>query len=187
MLPDGADIVRFSPDGSSILTSTWDITTRLLDPNSGKEIRQFVGAGGAYSPDGKTVLTSLDNSANLWDVTTGQKRKTFTTPENTRVFYPVLSPDGKYLLAGDLAGIAHLWDVQTGQEIQNFTGHTGNVFWSAFSPDGKLILTGGSDGTARLWDIATGKELQRFTGHTAIVRWVGFFARWQIYIHSVRR
>jgi WD40 repeat protein/DNA-binding SARP family transcriptional activator len=171
---DGVDTVAFSPDGSYILTSTWDKTTRLWDAKSGKEIRQFEGGGAAYSPDGKTIVTSSDNSVSLWDATTGQKRKEFTISDGTLIYYPVLSPDGKYLLAGDSAGIAHLWDIQTDQEVQKFTGHTSTVFWVAFSPDGKLVLTGSWDGTARLWDMSTGKELQRFIGHTGIIYCVAF-------------
>jgi len=171
---DGVDTVVFSPDGSYILTSTWDKTTRLWDAKSGKEIRQFEGGGAAYSPDGKIVLTNSENSVSLWDATTGQKRKEFTISNGTLIYYPVLSPDGKYLLAGDSAGIAHLWDIQTDQEVKKFTGHTSTVFWVAFSPDGKLVLTGSWDRTARLWDISTGKELQRFIGHTNIIYCVAF-------------
>ena len=171
---DCVDIVAFSPDGSNILTSGCGSTTKLWDTTSGAELRQFDGAAAAYSTDGKIVLTTVENSVSLWDVTSGQKRKEFTTPDNAEIYYPVLSPDGKYLLAGDSAGIAHLWDLQTDQEVQQFVGHTGIVFWVAFSPDGKAILTGSYDTTARLWDISTGKELQRFIGHTNVILCVAF-------------
>ena len=171
---DCVDIVAFSPDGSNILTSGCDGTTKLWDTISGAELRRFDGAAAVYSLGGKAVLTSIDNSISLWDVISGQKIKEFTTPEDTEVYYPILSPDGKYLLAGDSAGIAHLWDLQTDQEVQKFTGHTSTVFWVAFSPDGKSVLTGSYDTTARLWDISTGKELQRFTGHTNVIFCVAF-------------
>jgi WD40 repeat protein len=163
---DAVDLATFSPDGFYILTSSYDGITRLWEIRSGKELRQFEGVGARYSPDGKTVLTSSENSVSLWEVTTGQKLKQFAVQENTDILYPVISPNGKYLLAGASDSIAHLWDIQSNQEVQKFIGHTSTVFWVAFSPDGKFVLTGSFDTTARLWDISTGKELQRFTGHT---------------------
>lgn len=172
-LMEPVDTVGFSPDASSILASSFDGTTLMWEIRSGKELHRFDGSGAVYSPDGQTVLTIRDNSVNLWSVTTGQKQQKYTIPEGNEVYYPVLSPDGNYLLAGDSAGIAHLWDIRTHQEVQKFTGHTSFVFWVAFSPDGKYVLTGSFDATARLWDIYTGKELQRFS-HTNNVYCVVF-------------
>jgi WD40 repeat protein/DNA-binding SARP family transcriptional activator len=171
---DCVDIVAFSPDGSQILTSGCDGITKLWDTISGAELRRFDGAAAVYSADGKAVLTTLGNSIRLWDVASGQEIKEFTTPEDTEVYYPALSPDGKYLLGGDSAGVAHLWDLQTDQEVQKFTGHTSTAFWVAFSPDGKSVLTGSYDTTVRLWDISTGNEVQRFSGHTNVVFCVAF-------------
>jgi WD40 repeat protein len=130
-----------------------DGTTRLWDIRSGKELRQFEGGGARYSPDGKTIVTSSDNSASLWDAASGQKSKEFTLPQGIVINYPVISPDGKYLLAGDSEGVARLWDIQTGQEIRRFIGHTASVENVVFSPDGKYVLTGSDDGTAMLWDV----------------------------------
>src|SRR5262245_12271142 len=54
--------VAFSRDGRTILTGSRDMTARLWEASTGREIRQLKIQGGivtsvAFSPDGRTVLT----------------------------------------------------------------------------------------------------------------------------------
>ncbi len=116
--------------------------------------------GLAFSSDGRFALSgSLDNTARLWDVETGQVIHTLTghTAGIRNVAY---SPDGKYLLTGSADKTARLWDAQTGQELYTLTGHAAEVNGAAFSPDSQYALTGGWEGTVRIWEVATGKEVR---------------------------
>jgi len=116
--------------------------------------------GLAFSPDGRFALSgSLDNTARLWDIETGQEIHILTghTAGIRNVAY---SPDGKYLLTGSADKTARLWDAQTGQELYTLSGHTAEVNGVAFSPDGRYALTAGWEGTVRIWDVATGKEVR---------------------------
>jgi len=119
--------------------------------------------GLAFSPDGRFALSgSLDNTARLWDVETGQVIHTLTghTAGIRNVAY---SPDGNYLLTGSGDNTARLWDAETGQELYTLTGHTAEVNGVAFSPDGRYAITAGWEGTVRFWDVETGREVRSFT------------------------
>ena len=71
--------VAFAPDGRTILTGSEDMTARLWDAASGREIRRLTGHGDevtsvAFAPDGRTILTgSKDKTARLWDAASGRE------------------------------------------------------------------------------------------------------------------
>jgi len=66
--------VAFSPDGSTVLTGSYDYTARLWDARTGQARGEPLKHDGfvfsvAFSPDGSTVLTGSDDStARLWEV-----------------------------------------------------------------------------------------------------------------------
>ena len=127
----------------------------------------------AFSPNGAEVLTgSYDNTARLWNATTGQHIRTFISSAGT-IFSVAFSPDGTMVVAGS-AGTTLLWNATTGGLVGTFEGHTSYVASVCFSPDGTKLVTGSGDRTARLWDIETGLHLQSYDGHTKAVWSVAF-------------
>jgi WD40 repeat protein len=86
----------------------------MWEVSSGREVRRFAGhpggaLGAAFSPDGKTLLTSgVDGTARLWDMQTGQEVHRFTGHGNW-VRNAVFSPDGKYILTSSDDNTARLW------------------------------------------------------------------------------
>lgn len=64
----------FSPDGSRIVTGSWDTTARVWDAATGKELAALRGHDGivlsaGFSPDGSRVVSgSADKTARVWDV-----------------------------------------------------------------------------------------------------------------------
>jgi RNA polymerase sigma factor (sigma-70 family) len=72
--------IAFAPDGRSLATASQDLTVRVQDVVTGREVRRFTGhlglgyLGGvvsvAFAPDGRTVATAGDDTTVLvWDVT----------------------------------------------------------------------------------------------------------------------
>src|SRR5262249_59213772 len=75
----GVTQVLISPDGSSMVSSSWDKTTRVWPvPRSFERILRGHTDGImdlAFSPDGKLIASGgRDNSIRLWDVATGESR-----------------------------------------------------------------------------------------------------------------
>ena len=151
-----------------------DLTVRLWDLTSGKQIREFVGHTGfvwclAFSPDGRRALSgSEDHTVRLWDLATGREVRRF--PHNNWVMGVCFSPDGRLGLSSTANGDVVLWDLETGRDFRHFKGHTGKVESVAFSPDSRQFLSVGGlsvdgDGTVRLWDLENGKEVRRMANN----------------------
>ena len=67
-------------------------------------------------------------------------------------FYSVVvSPDQKFILAGNRAGKVHVWDAVTGTHLRSFDAHADAVSDMRFLKDGRL-LTASWDGRLRVWN-----------------------------------
>ena len=71
---DAVQSAAFSPDGSRIVTASWDATARVWDAATGEEIFVLYGhnhnvLSASFSPDGSRIVTaSADHTARIWDV-----------------------------------------------------------------------------------------------------------------------
>nr|VFJ92134.1 MAG: WD40 repeat [Candidatus Kentron sp. H] len=177
------DCIRFSPDGSRVLTGSWDDTLKLWAVTGGRigeaPIRTFKGHTSdvdavAFSPDGRRVLSGNDdNTLRLWDAASGERLRTFKGHSGW-VLSVAFSPDGQTVLSGNADRTLRLWDAASGERLRTFKGHYGLVLSVAFSPDGRRVLSGSWDHTLRLWDAASGEEIRTFRGHSGWVRSVAF-------------
>ena len=113
---------------------------------------------GAFSPDGQTVVTtSMDNSARLWDVRTGNPLGQ-PMREQERILHAEFSPDGRRLVTAAYNWNARLWNLQP-RRVTPLELHSGHrISTVAFSPDDKYLLTSGEGGMACQWDAATGQR-----------------------------
>ena len=159
----------FSPDGTRVMTASWDGVARLWDAASGEMVAALEGHEGMltsaeFNSDGTHMVTaSSDGTARLWDVATGEELHRLVGHEglvNTAVF----SSDGTFVVTASGDGTARLWDVATGEELHRLVGPEGGVNSAVFSPDGTFVATAGGDGAARLWDAENGAELAVLQG-----------------------
>jgi WD40 repeat protein/serine/threonine protein kinase len=153
--------VAFSPDGSRIATGSYstldhpsDISIRLWDPASGRNLKNFSCA-------------DLRNVFMITSAKSGQK----AIPVSG-VFSVAFSPDGKRIAASlpyfEAIGI---WDVASGKAAATLRGQTAGSF--AFSPDGTRIIScpliGSTllhdpDRSIRVWDAFSSELLYTLAG-----------------------
>src|SRR5271170_6927233 len=118
--------VAFSPDGSRIVTASWDTTARMWDAKTGAALATLSGHkfwvnSAAFSPDGgRVVTTSWDKTARVWDAKTGAALAVLsghTGPVNSARF----SPDGSRVITASNDNTARVWDAKTGAVLSTLS------------------------------------------------------------------
>lgn len=147
--------LKFSPDGQTLATSSWDTTTKLWNVITGECIYTLQGHSGgiediAFSPNGQILATSsVDQTIKLWDVTTGECLQTLNIfKKANRITF---SPDS-CILASSSNNIIQLWDTITGNYIHTISTHTQTIQSLAFSSNNH-ILASASNSTIKLHPI----------------------------------
>ena len=170
--PDSVFVVfnaQFSPDGTKIITNSWDSTARIFDAENGELIEILEGHEAAiweadWSSDGSQVVTGgWDYTAKIWDVETGQVVRELYPEEYGHTIDGVAwSPDGSRIVTASADGLGWIWTLDGNEEPIILRGHSGGIYGFTWSPNGEFILSMSSDGTVRLWDSTTGVELMSY-------------------------
>ncbi len=196
----GIQPLALSPDGKwlAILSQTNNPkggSIAILDFATGRVARRMgtQGSGGGfgyplYSPDGKVLAVSGQQTIELWDPESGRLLHTLKG-HNDIVWSIAFSSDSKTMVSGSDDQTIRFWDVATGQQARQIT-HNKGVGKIAWSPDGKLLASidltkdasqGGAvwrpDSRVHLWDTATGKEVRQLVLPAKEVHpkvWAGF-------------
>jgi WD40 repeat protein len=92
----------------------------------------------------------LDNTARVWEVTSGREVARMTHEDNDDVQDVAFSPSGEYLATASWDNTVRLWEVSSGREVARMT-HEDPVQAVTFSPNGRYLASASWDGTARLW------------------------------------
>ncbi len=166
-----------SPDGSRVVTGSWDRTAKIWDVATGQVLVQLADPTTGpinsvrFSPEGTRVLTACDDgTARLWSAETGELEEPVLRGHEGAVRQAVFSPDGSRILTVSDDKTARIWDAQTGEELLPLTAqHEWSVRSGAFSADGRRFITGSDDNSAIVWNAETGEEVARLAGHTAAV------------------
>jgi len=189
-LKHGAAVLsaQFSPDGQRVVTASSDKTAQVWDARTGQALTLPLNDEervwsvrfnpdvfySEFSPDGQRVVTSSDdNTAQVWDVRTGQPLGE-PLRHGDRVESARFSPDGLRVVTASSDKTAQVWDARTGQPLGKPLKHEAAVASAQFSPDGQRVVTVSSDNTAQVWDARTGQLLGEPFKHGAAVRFAEF-------------
>lgn len=159
--------LHFAGDSKTLLTGSWDFTSRIWNVESGEPVggplRQASAILAAtFSPNERRIATgSFERVVRLWNV-----ENQSAIGEPWRADAPVdalaYSPDGKLLVAGCRHAIAPVWDISDDvHELRHRLQHEGNVTSVACCSDGRYIVTGSLDSHVRLWDLNSGELLAK--------------------------
>ncbi|MBI2929390.1 MAG: protein kinase, partial [Verrucomicrobia bacterium] len=163
--------VKFSPDGQTLATASYDGTARLWPvlpkPEGGDELPEAC-LPIWFAPDGRTLATlNNDRTVQFWDVTT--LRPASSPLEITRqadlAGAAAISSDGKTLAVGLKNGVVELWDLTTRHRMKVLKGDGSAVLHLSFSPDNRRLavacyreVVGHSEssiGSLRVWNLTT--------------------------------
>jgi WD40 repeat protein len=165
--------VKFSADGKSLISASYDGTLRFWDPSTGKEQRHIVVGEGwvqqiALSPDGKLLAVwgeaTSRQKIQLLNAVTGEKLRTLEVHCDQAGVIPVsislcFSPDSKTLYSsnGNDVSISR-WDAATGKTLPLIGKHDGGLEDIALSCDGRSVAAASMGGSLYLWEAATGQK-----------------------------
>ncbi|ETO29645.1 WD-40 repeat-containing protein [Reticulomyxa filosa] len=162
--------VKFSPDGSKILSYSLDKTIRIWDTSSRKQLHLLQNTNLPravyFSPDGSKIVSySESTTIYLWDVLSGQQLQTWEGHSNS-ITDVQFSSNGSKVVSSSLDGTIRVWDVLSGEHIQLLTEPSTWIGSIHLSPDDSKIVSYLNDKTIRVWDALSGKQLQILQGHS---------------------
>jgi len=168
--------IQYSPDGSTLVTSSEDGSWRLWNAESGDEITAVFGTPphgvvkkARFSSDGQNLITAhLDGRAKHW--TPGRASSVSLEASCWAVAY---SPTGESVATADLDGLVRVWSVTTGELLHRFA-LAGPAVTVDFSPDGKRLAAAGKFGMARIWILDPEQRELSLEGHTEVVHSIAF-------------
>jgi WD40 repeat protein len=114
-----SEILRYSPDGSYLLSAGRTTEASLWNPQTGELAAVLPGVGderttAAFSPDGALLVTSvLGGQVSLWDLTRVTEETVNQAPINAgnQIYAADWSSDGRVIALFDAGGAVHLWGI----------------------------------------------------------------------------
>jgi signal transduction histidine kinase len=162
--------LAFSPDGSLLVSGSWDGFSRLWNPHSGRQVLALQGGfAEGFSADGTRLAFEREGAGvGYWPVRRGEIFRELKCDAGQRkaVFSVSFSPDGRYLAAAGGDGVC-LLDPVSGADA-GMLPIPGNLWaqTAEFQADGANLVASGRNGLY-LWraDVLTNRfraDLARF-------------------------
>jgi WD40 repeat protein len=169
-----------SPDGRSVVTTSFDSTVRVWNRATGRQLRSFdLGASSwfpaQFTPDGNLILTTtLDGK--VWILPWRAGGKPAVVSSGQMVNRAAFDPHGDYVVTGHTDGRTRVWAWRTAKPpaVLPPSSKEDRIDSVAFSPAGNFVATGSDDGTARLWRWQASDPPVVLRGHTDLVESVAF-------------
>jgi len=166
-LPDGAPILRLSPNGQLLATASADKQVRLWNFATGQLIRPLDAQPDAITAlnfhPGSVILATggQDKIVRTTDLNTGKLILAFA-PQSGSITAVVFSPNGQLISAGDATGGIRIAQAGDGKEVRTMAAaHPGGVAGLAHTPNGNQLISVGGDKLLRVWNVADGKEVSK--------------------------
>lgn len=157
----------FSPDEKLLASSSRDLTARIWDVATNRELHRLGGfrcsvKALAFSPNGRVLAAAgNDGMLKLWDIASGKELQSLvhinSKDLDMAVYSVAFARDGRKIYGGNGDGTISEWDIETGKESRVWRAHANSAFRLVFSPDYRLLASLG-DSIAKLWDTSNWRE-----------------------------
>jgi WD40 repeat protein len=132
--------------------------------------------GVALSPDGKRIASAGEDTAILWDATTGKRIVRLDPGGRPDAFSVAFSPDGKTLAVGGYFGDVFLYDAVTGKLKGKLDEPSLPILCLAYSPDGSVLAASHDHAEVMLFDARQSKLLGTIKPAKGTISWFAFSA-----------
>lgn len=149
------ECITISPDSTLLALATKYVDIILLDIATGATTKVLKGHSAtvrsvAFTSESQTLASSsADGTVRLWNIESGLEVRQFNSKSKADFNCVAVSPDGKYIAAGDWDGRLYLWQINDTKPspFMKIRSHTKLISSIAFSPDGKWLVSSSWDKT----------------------------------------
>lgn len=167
---DWVRCLSFTPDGTHLVSGSFDKTIKLWQLSTGKLIHTLTDHPKgvfalAISPDGKLLASgSWDDTIKLWNLETGTLVRNLSKHQGS-VRSLAISADSRMLVSGSFDRTIELWQLPDGVPTQTIVTRK-SIAAIALSADGRLIASTSENGNiVELWSLASGKLIAQTVGN----------------------
>ena len=116
----------------------------------------------AFSPDGKLLATAGEDTAIIWDASTGKRLFTLNPGEthSPGAHAVAFAPDGKTLAVGGYVGDVYFYDPANGKLKSTFDEPSLASKRVVYTPDGSILATSHDQTAIMLYDVKASKLLE---------------------------
>ncbi len=169
------NVVHFSPDGGTVLSTSDDFTLIQSDASTGEEIRRYTShsnrvTDATFSPNGVFIFSaSSAGEIYQWDVVQSSEKREFINQNanNTSLSTTMFSPQGRYIITALDNGTVSKWDLRSDSQERTIIINRPSVpqtrlVLSPLATDDELLAAWGST-ELRYINLTTGETLRRMT------------------------
>lgn len=161
------NLITGSADGTIRIWSTED-NSQIAVLNHPGLVRKLI----LLNQD-QTLLSISGKTLNIWNLTEPKLLKTLSHPSN--LISLALSPDQKFLAAGDDSNRIWIWDLNTNTLLLVLGGNQEEIISIKVSTDSTLIAVF-EKGLIRIWDTNTMKLIEVITKKSEVSKWNEFLS-----------
>lgn len=154
----------FQPEGDLIAIAVSETDIELRNIRDGKLVKTLRGhkANGLIScmrwlNDSPTLISSAREII-LWDIETGQPRKTLQPDYEVIVSFDITRDESR-LVAFSAGGEVSMWSLTDGKKIFKHKAHAQRAIAVVLTKDDKRYVTMAENGQMHFWDAELGQEL----------------------------
>ena len=162
--------IRFAPDGSHVVSGSWDETVRIWSVDQGFTADVLTGhtdwvEAVAVTPDGEHIVSASQRDIRTWNAQSGALESVFAAPGAFSISAMALSSDGRWLACGVRDVTVRIWDVGVDEPRWTFQTEAAWTKSLAFSADSSFLAAGDWLGQLRVWNLTAGEQVFSVAAH----------------------